>query len=670
MKKLFEYLVLPAEVTDFERQYLHRMNRIGFWFFAVHPLVFVLVAALCDTGPLMALGFGLALLAGPLMAWKTFDEPRNVSLVYGFTAMCMGGLLVHFGQGPMQIEMHFYFFVLLALLAVYANPTVILVAAVTVATHHLLLWWLIPSSIFNYDASIWTVVVHALFVVLESVAACFVARSFFDDVIGLEKIVSARTSALNERTEAMRLVLDNVAQGLLTLDREGRPSKERSRRVEEWLGELPPGATWGGVLGRIAPGHEANFEVNFEILLDDFMPREVSAENLAARIEVGDRILDLSYQVLTDGQDEISGTLVVITDVTEAVARARAEREQKETMEVFQRILRDKKGFVEFYEETDRIVRAVASGRDSEEAVKRMLHTIKGNAALFGATSIASCAHQLEDMLAESAGEFSEAGVERLVQQWGAFKSKLGAFLDDESMQRIEVEVEELDQALRLGMQNRPGSELATMMLGWKMEPTRARLNRLAEQARALGARYQRSLDVEVDDGQLRIEPKRWGPFWAALVHALRNAIDHGIEAPEERRALGKSPIGRLVLRTRSEADSILVEVEDDGRGVDWDRVRDKAKKLGMPCESEADLIGALMSSGLSTKEVVSDLSGRGVGMDALARATRALDGTIEVVSQPGKGTLLRMRVPQDRIYGTSDLRLAGTTGFELPVVA
>ena len=102
-------------------------------------------------------------------------------MTYGFTAMVMGGLLVHFGQGPMQIEMHFYFFVLIALLAVFANPMVILTAAVTVALHHFVVWLVIPISVFNYQASLWTVVVHALFVSLESIAAVFVARSFFND---------------------------------------------------------------------------------------------------------------------------------------------------------------------------------------------------------------------------------------------------------------------------------------------------------------------------------------------------------------------------------------------------------------------------------------------------------------------------------------------------------
>jgi len=138
MKKLIDYLVLPNVVSAFEASYLARLNRIGFVFFALHLPLFVGLAYFNDTGPLAAAVLTAFVLAGPLLALKVLANPRSVSLVYGFTAMIMGGLLVHFGQGPVQIEMHFYFFALLAMLAVFGNPLAIVVAAVTVALHHLL----------------------------------------------------------------------------------------------------------------------------------------------------------------------------------------------------------------------------------------------------------------------------------------------------------------------------------------------------------------------------------------------------------------------------------------------------------------------------------------------------------------------------------------------------
>ena len=133
-----------------------------------------LVAWLAKTDILRAILYSTIVLSGPTAAKAVAQNPRHVTRVFGFTAMALGGLLVHFGQGPMQIEMHFYFFALLAMLVTFANPMVILAATVTVALHHLLVWMVVPRSVFNYDAPAWVVAVHAGFVLLEATAACFV----------------------------------------------------------------------------------------------------------------------------------------------------------------------------------------------------------------------------------------------------------------------------------------------------------------------------------------------------------------------------------------------------------------------------------------------------------------------------------------------------------------
>src|SRR5215510_12758962 len=118
MGKLIDYIVLPGEPSEFEVRYLQRINRIALLFFAAHIPAFAIVAYFNDTNPLLAVVLTTLLFAGPMLAYRTFKDVRAVSLVYGFTSMLMGGLLVHFGQGPVQIEMHFYFFALLAMLSV------------------------------------------------------------------------------------------------------------------------------------------------------------------------------------------------------------------------------------------------------------------------------------------------------------------------------------------------------------------------------------------------------------------------------------------------------------------------------------------------------------------------------------------------------------------------
>ncbi len=324
MRALLNYILLPSEISAFERTYLARMNKVGLVFFYAHLPVFVAISYFNGMGALSALVLTTAVLVGPTAAYFTLKNPRSLSIVFGITAMLMGGLLVHFGQGPVQIEMHFYFFALLAMLALYGNPMSIISAAVTAAVHHLLLWIFLPESIFNYEAPVWVVAVHAAFVVLESVASCFIARNFFDNVIGLEKIVQARTSALDARNADMRLVLDNVDQGFMTIDREGILSAEHSAIVEVWLGSLTAGEKFSDYLGQTDETEGIRFEMGWDEVLEDIMPLELCLEQLPRTLVIGVQHFSLSYRpIMRSG--ELDKCLIVMSDVTAEVERQRSE---------------------------------------------------------------------------------------------------------------------------------------------------------------------------------------------------------------------------------------------------------------------------------------------------------------------------------------------------------
>src|SRR3569832_2924204 len=360
----------------------------------------MLVAWVADTGPLFALILSLALLIGPTIAQLTFESERAISMVYGFTAMGMGGLLVHFGQGPVQIEMHFYFFALLAMLCMFGNPAVNIVAAVTVALHHLIMWWLLPHSVFNYDASIWGVAAHAACVVLETVAACFISRRVFDDVIGLEKIVQ-------ERTKAVQMILDNIGEGFVTVDLYGVRSEERSSSGAAWFGESGDKRCFADYIrGRDATVAEW-FELGIESLRDGFLPTEVAVSQLPRRIMIVGRILEINYRPIHHEIDheKLERLLIVISDITSRVEREQAELQQRQLMQVFEHIMRAKLGFLQFLTEAHGMIDSVVQHRYSDlPHLKRIVHTIKGNAGLFGMTGIADICHELEaEIVAENA---------------------------------------------------------------------------------------------------------------------------------------------------------------------------------------------------------------------------------------------------------------------------
>jgi two-component system chemotaxis sensor kinase CheA len=147
------------------------------------------------------------------------------------------------------------------------------------------------------------------------------------------------------------------------------------------------------------------------------------------------------------------------------------------------------------------------------------------------------------------------------------------------------------------------------------------------------------------------------------LLHMVRNAVDHGIEPPDERRACGKDPCGRLGLRAFHEGTLVVVELTDDGRGLDRERILRRAVERGLVPDgaplADGDVYALIFEPGFSTAERVTELSGRGVGMDVVRRNVDALRGSVSVESTPGRGTTISLRLP---------LTLAIIQGFRVGV--
>lgn len=646
--RLRDQVVLPPTLSAFERSYLARINRIALWFFWAHLPLLTALAWVNDTGPLSAAALTLAVLAGPTVAMRTLASPRAISMVFGFTAMCMGGVLVHVGQGPVQIEMHFYFFSVLAMLALFANPLVILTAAATVATHHLLMWFVAPRSVFNYDAPLWVVLVHAAFVVLETIAACFIARNFFDNVIGLEKKVEERTQEIAQRNRDMRLVLDNVRQGFLTVDAKCQLSSERSAVVDTWFGSYEPGETFAALLARSDAKFGAWFALSWESVSDGFLPLELALEQLPQRAQLGGRHLAFAYQPISGASGPLEKLLIVVSDITSEVAKSEADAQQRQILTVFERILNDRQGFQDFYEEAKRLATAAFDDAGANWTdFKRHVHTLKGNSALFGLESISQHCHRIEDRLAENDLAGVESELALLREHWSALTQTIDRLLGHQGQETVTLTGQEFDEILRAVVEGAEHADIARKLAELKLEPTQARLGRFAEQARALAKRLEKGdIDVQVDGNGLRMERERYAGFWSSFAHVLRNAIDHGLEPPEQRERSGKPARGRLELRTFEYGDELIVEVRDDGRGIDWERVRSKANELGLSVQTKEQLCEALFHSGVSTAESVSDVSGRGIGLAAVKSCCAELGGAIDVRSEPGRGTVMQFRFP------------------------
>jgi two-component system chemotaxis sensor kinase CheA len=462
----------------------------------------------------------------------------------------------------------------------------------------------------------------------------------------LEATVTARTAELAQRNRGMRLVLDNVGQGFVTIDTGGVIAPERSAIVERWFGTPAPGATLAGYLATLAPSFSHWLELGLAELRDGVMPAELLVAQLPARFVVGPRTFDVSYGVIA-GCETVTSLLVIISDVTEHLTRERVEREQKDLVSLFQRISIDRSGVEEFLTEAAGLVGALRL--ETEPVIqRRLVHTLKGNCAIYGLQSYAEFAHVVESELGDSHEAMTPEQRNALVALWKEAMARVAPLLGSTRRDVIELERAELDAALHEAAT--ASRALQATLASWTREPMARRFERLSRQIISLSRRMERPDPIVVMTGEnLRLDADGWQSFWSAMVHAVRNAVDHGIESPDERQLAGKPEAGTIELAAVRSGDTVSFTVHDDGRGIDWDRVRAKAAERGLPCATRADLVDALFADGLTTRDAVTELSGRGVGLSALRQTVEALAGSIAVESTPGEGTTFRFSFDESR---------------------
>lgn len=198
--------------------------------------------------------------------------------------------------------------------------------------------------------------------------------------------------------------------------------------------------------------------------------------------------------------------------------------------------------------------------------------------------------------------------------------------------------------------------------------------NRFRRVVRDVSKDLGKEIELHIHGGDTELDKSMVDRLGDPLTHLMRNAMDHGLEAPMDRLAAGKPAAGRLELRARHEAGGIVIEVADDGAGLNRERILTKARKKGLLSSeahlSDAEVWALIFEPGFSTAEQISKLSGRGVGMDVVRRSIEALRGTLDIESVAGRGTLFRIRLPLTLAIIDGFLMAVGEAHYVVPLDA
>lgn len=216
--------------------------------------------------------------------------------------------------------------------------------------------------------------------------------------------------------------------------------------------------------------------------------------------------------------------------------------------------------------------------------------------------------------------------------------------------------------------------DLHDKVMSVRMTPLSLITDRLPRAARDIARKMGREVDLVLTGTEIELDRAILDELSDPLLHLLRNCIDHGLEDPVDRERLGKGPRGRIVVAARRDRDRVLVELEDDGRGMDAAALKAKALERGLITEEAAAAMGdreAFLLAclpGVSTAQAITDVSGRGVGMDAVKRAIENVGGTLEIDSTRGRGTRFTLRLPLTVAVVNVLLVAVGSEVFGLPI--
>jgi two-component system chemotaxis sensor kinase CheA len=216
--------------------------------------------------------------------------------------------------------------------------------------------------------------------------------------------------------------------------------------------------------------------------------------------------------------------------------------------------------------------------------------------------------------------------------------------------------------------------ELQSRLMGIRMLPIGSAFSRFPRLVRDLAAATGKQVALAIHGEETELDKSVVERMADPLTHLVRNAIDHGIETTEERIAEGKPPIGTIMLRASHQAGSVVLEVSDDGRGLDRQRILAKARERGIVGEGEDPtedrIFSLIFEPGFSTAVNVSDISGRGVGMDVVKRSVESLSGAIAIASQPGLGVTFRIQLPLTLAILDGLLLRVGDQRFVMPLMS
>ncbi len=483
----------------------------------------------------------------------------------------------------------------------------------------------------------------------------------------MEELVAQRTEELSSALKSNRMILSNIRDGLFICNRKGVIQEGYSDSCETLLGEE-------GLAGKtfftlsLSPINEV--EADAFIQLESWLefgfdnPDMDQWEELATlHLKKGSRILEFHFQRIQE-DSEVLACMVLASDITQKLElEAEIARSQKEaqnaTAAVSAMIQAGRKGFQKALHQLEEGSLSLqnglmAMGPETVPEMFRTAHTLKGLCLSLNLDYLGETLHILEDDLAlmratqtTDSADF-EIHLEQFLGQFSRMKKQFeiifGSRNEEETIQIPRLKWLEI-------LQNTPPS-IREDLLHLDPDSIYHLSSRLKAETSRLATKLGKQVQYSEDLGALLFPSAIAEKLLGNLLHLLRNGLDHGLEDPEERIASGKAPQGTLALLLTQTETEIRIRLRDDGRGICPQKILAKIQSKGLsnPASSlsSQEILEYLFHPGFSTKEEITDVSGRGVGLDSVRVSMQELGGDIRLESVPGEGSTFELILPTE----------------------
>lgn len=494
-------------------------------------------------------------------------------------------------------------------------------------------------------------------------------------VIELLNKVQEQKKNLEISKKEVGFILENVPTALLTFDLEDNIGIEYSKTAEDIFGNHLKSRKASSLLFQTDKNIK-NFKGAIELLptanlsFDDIMGLAPSKDTLF----FNEQKYHLQYKYVPiyndDNQESLSNIMVLAEDLTDKIALEEETKRRAELADFIHKVLKNKDYYVDFLSEVNENLRFLKTcfnklNHENITDAFRACHTIKGNSSIYGIRKLRDCAHSLESLLVEiKEGEVTldvhsiekvKNNYASLIQTFDKHITDAESMFGDDFDPRKEIErkyiIKESNLSKLMNLTDNPS------MLN---ELERIRLKRIyiylasyEDLVYNLSQKLNKKIHaLKIIGAETLIDPDRWKSFFASFVHLIRNCVDHGIEDYDERLNTKKPEYATISIEIIEANEGITITVTDDGRGIDTNKISDIAISKGIISYeevskmSEKDKQMLIFMAGFSTKEEVSNISGRGIGMDAVLYEVNRMKGSITLKSELGKGTNFIIKVP------------------------